>query len=77
MDVNLSMLLDRPPRVQGRLYNVKPLAEDDFEQPTDSADQETFGETLNAANRFTINAVQLARIGIGILIPTSRLFSFC
>ncbi|KAJ5979842.1 hypothetical protein N7481_007140 [Penicillium waksmanii] len=64
MDVNLSMLLDRPPRVQGRLCNVKPLAEDDFEQPTDSADQETFGETLNAANRFTINAVQLARIAM-------------
>jgi hypothetical protein len=76
MDVNLSMLLDRPPRVQGRLCSVKPLAEDDFEQQTDCVDQETFGETLNAANRFTINAVQLARIGIGSLVPASRIF-FC
>ncbi|CAI7578441.1 unnamed protein product [Penicillium manginii] len=62
MDVNLSMLLDRPPRVQGRLCNVRPLSEDDFEGPTQSADQENLGETFNAANNFTIHAVQLAQI---------------
>jgi hypothetical protein len=73
MDVNLSMLLDRPPRVQGRLCNVRPLSEDDFEGPTQSADQEILGETFNAANNFTIHAVQLAQIGNGLLVSTPRL----
>ncbi|KAJ5814936.1 hypothetical protein N7474_006713 [Penicillium riverlandense] len=61
MDVNLSMLLDRPPHVQGRLCNVPPLSESDFEQDNGSIEAETFGETLNEANVFAINAVQLAR----------------
>lgn len=46
---------------------MKPLLEDDFGQPTDSINQESFGETLNEANAFTINAVKLAQIGIGFL----------
>ncbi|KAJ5606204.1 Transcription factor [Penicillium lagena] len=61
MDINLSMLLDRPPHVQGRLCNVPPLSESDFEQSTGSKKTETFGENLNEANIFVINAVQLAR----------------
>ncbi|KAF9242410.1 transcriptional regulator family: Fungal Specific TF [Penicillium roqueforti] len=35
MDINLSMLLDRPPHVQGRLCNVPPLSEADFDQAMD------------------------------------------
>ncbi|OQE14788.1 hypothetical protein PENFLA_c035G09283 [Penicillium flavigenum] len=56
MNINLSMLLDRPPHVQGRLCNVPPLSEADFEQVSES--QET---GLSEANTFAINAVQLAR----------------
>lgn len=67
MDINLSMLLDRPPRVQGRLCNVKPLSEDDFEKVTIFEGTEVLGKTLNDADRFAINAVQLARIGIALL----------
>ncbi|KAJ5836516.1 Transcription factor [Penicillium robsamsonii] len=57
MDINLSMLLDRPPHVQGRLCNVSPLSESDFEQVSGS--QETDNDC--EANTFAINAVQLAR----------------
>ncbi|KAJ5821424.1 transcriptional regulator family: Fungal Specific TF [Penicillium rubens] len=56
MNINLSMLLDRPPHVQGRLCNVPPLSEADFEQVSES--QET---GLSEANTFVINGVQLAR----------------
>jgi hypothetical protein len=63
MDINLSMLLDRPPHVQGRLCNVSPLSEADFEPVNEPNDTETFGETLNGANIFVIHAVQLAQIG--------------
>lgn len=63
MDINLSMLLDRPPHVQGRLCNVPPLSEADFEEVNWSKETETFGETLNQANLFAINAVELARTG--------------
>jgi hypothetical protein len=62
------MLLDRPPHVQGRLCNVPPLSESDFEQDNGSMQAETFGETLNEANIFAINAVQLARTGIASII---------
>lgn len=58
MNINLSMLLDRPPHVQGRLCNIPPLSEADFDQVSES--QET---DLNEANTFAINAVQLARTG--------------
>jgi hypothetical protein len=64
MDINLSMLLDRPPHVQGRLCNVPPLSEADFERVNGSKETETFGETLNKANVFAIKAAELARIGI-------------
>ncbi|CAG8893267.1 unnamed protein product [Penicillium egyptiacum] len=56
MNINLSMLLDRPPHVQGRLCNVPPLSEADFEQACGSQEPD-----LNEANTFAINAVQLAR----------------
>ncbi|KAJ5244475.1 transcriptional regulator family: Fungal Specific TF [Penicillium chrysogenum] len=56
MNINLSMLLDRPPHVQGSLCNVPPLSEADFEQVSES--QET---GLSEANTFVINGVQLAR----------------
>lgn len=68
MDINLSMLLDRPPHVQGRLCNVPPLSESDFEQVSGSKETEISGETLNEANIFMINAVQLARTGITSII---------
>lgn len=58
MNINLSILLDRPPHVQGRLCNVPPLSEADFEQVSES--QET---GLSEANTFVINGVQLARTG--------------
>lgn len=67
MDINLSMLLDRPPRVQGRLCNVKPLSEDDFEEVNISEGTEAFGKILDDADIFAINAVQLALIGIAPL----------
>ncbi|CAI7646993.1 unnamed protein product [Penicillium viridicatum] len=63
MDINLSMLLDRPPHVQGRLCNVPPLSEADFEQ-VESEHTEPSREGLNEANEantFAINAMQLAR----------------
>ena len=67
MNINLSMLLDRPPHVQGRLCNVPPLSEADFEQASD------FQETrLSGADTFTINAVQLARTGSRSIIPVSN-----
>jgi len=72
MDINLSMLLDRPPHVQGRLCSVPPLSEADFEPVSGSKDTETFGETLNEANIFVINAVQLARIGITSIVLFSK-----
>lgn len=62
MDINLSMLLDRPPHVQGRLCNVPPLSEVDFEQ-VGSQETGTSQEKLSEANAFVINAVQLARTG--------------
>lgn len=62
MDINLSMLLDRPPHVQGRLCNVPPLSEADFEQ-VESEETEHSREGLNEANAFAINAMQLARTG--------------
>lgn len=58
MDINLSMLLDRPPHVQGRLCNVPPLSEADFDQASGS--QVGYPDE---ANTFVINAVQLARTG--------------
>ncbi|OQD90866.1 hypothetical protein PENANT_c001G06735 [Penicillium antarcticum] len=71
MDINLSMLLDRPPHVQGRLCNVPPLSEADFEHVNGLKGAETFDETLNEANVFAINAVQLARIGTAFLVLLS------
>ena len=68
MDINLSMLLDRPPHVQGRLCNVPPLSEADFEQVNDRKDTETIGGTPNEANIFVINSVQLARTGMTLII---------
>lgn len=68
MDINLSMLLDRPPHVQGRLCNVPPLSEADFEQVNDLKDAGTVGGTPNEANFFVINSVQLARIGMTLMI---------
>ena len=76
MDINLSMLLDRPPHVQGRLCNVPPLSEADFEQANGPKKTETFGETLNEADIFAINAVQLARIGITSMILFPDLVSY-
>jgi hypothetical protein len=64
MNINLSMLLDRPPHVQGRLCNVPPLSESDFEQVSEP--RET---GLSEANTFAINAVQLARTGSTSIIP--------
>lgn len=61
MDINLSMLHDRPPHVQGRLCNVPPLSEADFE-PVESEETGTSRED-NGANTFAINAVQLAWTG--------------
>ncbi|KAJ9483120.1 hypothetical protein VN97_g10293 [Penicillium thymicola] len=60
MDIHLSMLLDRPPHVQGRLCNVPPLSETDFEQ-AEPEETELSREGLNEANAFAINAMQLAR----------------
>ncbi|KXG48468.1 Transcription factor [Penicillium griseofulvum] len=57
MDINLSMLLDRPPHVQGRLCNVSPLSEADFEQVGGSQETDNDYE----ANTFAINVVQLAQ----------------
>ncbi|KAJ5519892.1 Transcription factor [Penicillium fimorum] len=57
MDINLSMLLDRPPHVQGRLCNVAPLSEGDFDQVSGSQETENDYE----ANTFAINVMQLAR----------------
>ncbi|CAI7585102.1 unnamed protein product [Penicillium crustosum] len=59
MDINLSMLHDRPPHVQGRLCNVPLLSEADFEQ-VESEETGTSLEDLNGANTFAIHAVQLA-----------------
>lgn len=73
MDVNLSMLLDRPPHVQGRLCNVPPLSEADFERANGPKETETFGEALSKSNVFAIKAVQLARIGITSMILFPRL----
>ncbi|OQE84809.1 hypothetical protein PENNAL_c0026G05188 [Penicillium nalgiovense] len=56
MNINLSMLLDRPPHVQGRLCNVPPLSEADFEQVSEAQES-----GLSEAITFVINAVQLAR----------------
>lgn len=56
------MLLDRPPHAQGRLCNVPPLSESDFEQ-VESRETGNFREGRNEANTFAINTVQLARIG--------------
>jgi hypothetical protein len=64
MDINLSMLLDRPPHVQGRLCNVPSLSEADFEQVNNLKDTENIGGTPNEANIFVINSVQLARTGM-------------
>ncbi|KAG0153366.1 hypothetical protein PDIDSM_5219 [Penicillium digitatum] len=61
IDINLSMLLDRPPHAQGRLCNVPPLSESDFEQ-VESRETGNFREGRNEANTFAINTVQLARI---------------
>lgn len=63
MDINLSMLLDRPPHVQGRLCNLPPLSEADFEQSNGSNETVSSGENLNEVNMFAVNSVQLARIG--------------
>ncbi|KAJ5688837.1 hypothetical protein N7462_003229 [Penicillium macrosclerotiorum] len=61
MDINLSMLLDRPPHVQGRLCNVDTLSETDFEGLDENIESEKVGQTLSEANMFAVNAVQLAR----------------
>lgn len=58
------MLLDRPPHVQGRLCNVPPLSEADFEQVNGFKETDTFREVPNEGNIFVINSVQLARTGI-------------
>lgn len=71
MDIHLSMLLDRPPHVQGRLCNVPPLSEADFEQ-AESEETELSREGLNEANAFAINAMQLARTGSTSHIILSR-----
>lgn len=76
MDINLSMLLDRPPHVQGRLCNVPPLSEADFEQVNDLKDTETIGGTPNEANIFVINSVQLARTGMTLIILFPELLIF-
>lgn len=76
MDINLSMLLDRPPHVQGRLCNVPPLSETDFEQVSDCKDTETIGGTPNEANIFVINSVQLARTGMTLIILFPELLIF-
>jgi hypothetical protein len=71
MDINLSMFLDRPPHVQGRLCNVPPLSEADFEQ-VGSQETEPSRESFNEANTFAINAVQLARTGSTSHHPVSK-----
>ena len=63
------MLLDRPPHVQGRLCNVPPLSEADFDQVSGS--QVTY---LTEANTFAINAVQLARTGSTSIIIFLNVF---
>ncbi|KAJ5543260.1 transcriptional regulator family: Fungal Specific TF [Penicillium sp. DV-2018c] len=62
MDINLSMLLDRPPHVQGRLCNVPPLSAPDFEQEDGLNEQDAFPESPSEVHTFAINYVQLARI---------------
>ncbi|CAG7942180.1 unnamed protein product [Penicillium salamii] len=62
MDINLSMFLDRPPHVQGRLCNVPPLTEDDFEPNDDPDDSDPSDENFYNVSMFVINAMQLARI---------------
>lgn len=64
MDINLSMLLDRPPHVQGRLCNVPSLSDADFKQTDGSKSTETVNRTLSEANVFAINIAQLAQIGM-------------
>lgn len=76
MDINLSMLLDRPPHVQGRLCNVPPLSEADFEQVNNLKDTENIGGTPNEANIFVINSVQLARTGMTHIILFPELLVF-
>jgi hypothetical protein len=76
MDINLSMLLDRPPRVQGRLCNVPPLSEADFEQVNGLQAAETICRNLNEANIFVINSVQLAQTGMTLIILLSDLLIF-
>ncbi|KAJ5110534.1 transcriptional regulator family: Fungal Specific TF [Penicillium argentinense] len=61
MDIHLSMLLDRPPRVQGRLCNVPPLSEADVERVSESQ-LKTSAVTSIDEDLFMIYAVQLASI---------------
>ncbi|KAJ5142871.1 uncharacterized protein N7515_001658 [Penicillium bovifimosum] len=62
MDINLSMLLDRPPHVQGRLCNLPPLSEADFEHEDRPDERDAFPVTSSEVSSFVINYVQLARI---------------
>lgn len=71
MDINLSMLHDRPPHIQGRLCNVPLLSEADFEQ-VESEETGTSLEDLNGANTFAIHAVQLAWTGSTSHHPVSK-----
>ena len=63
MDINLSMFLDRPPRVQGRLCNVPPLTEADFETGDNPKNSGDSVEQSYASGDFLVKTVQLARIG--------------
>ncbi|CAG8089111.1 unnamed protein product [Penicillium olsonii] len=62
MDINLSMFLDRPPRVQGRLCNVPPLTEADFETGDNPKNSGDSVEQSYASGDFLVKTVQLARI---------------
>jgi len=70
------MLLDRPPRVQGRLCNVRPLSEDDFDLSSD-VEIEAPGRILPEADLFAIHAVQLARIGMSNPSHPAIYFASC
>ncbi|OJJ29669.1 hypothetical protein ASPWEDRAFT_121776 [Aspergillus wentii DTO 134E9] len=61
MDINLSMLLDRPPRVQGRLCDVAPLSEADFDLVSGLLERDCLGGTQREQSLFVVYAVQLAQ----------------
>ena len=76
MDISLSTFLDRPPHIQGRLCNVPPLDESDFECPESPGESGSPGDSVHQVNTFVISTMQLARIGTANLSQLLRLLRY-